>query len=446
MEKSYIKLNDNDNHLSLGNLFRIIKDNAQIKNAALQLELFCAVFDVQDINESTVNNYCTGYRAINDKYKQFYLSLKNKDEDLKKIILKLLSIIEGVVYKETETIDSINKNKILETICLELFSVAKNDISVSSELEKSLNSNLLNKNLYEFICSVLSFVILEKKQPIYEDNLLRLTIEDIINKTYLSINDVSEFLKVSLLEASLSVRSLKTLAKKENAIACFQLGTLEFHGNVVGHPRYITAYNYFETAARKNHPAANWILGYIHSREYPGIEKSDELAWDYFKKAEALGSIAALNSLGLYYLNKKSDIEKSTEYFKAAAESDYVYGYTNLGLIYEKDKKYSEAFEKFLKAASLGESWACNKVGECYRLGIGTEKNIQIAFEFYNKGIENAESEINSWCYYNLAKYFYQNGSKELNLEPNLDKAISYYKESVKLGNNEAQNELSKII
>ena len=41
MKKQYIKMNNNDEHLSIGNLFRIIKDSSKNKISALQSELFC---------------------------------------------------------------------------------------------------------------------------------------------------------------------------------------------------------------------------------------------------------------------------------------------------------------------------------------------------------------------------------------------------------------------
>ena len=51
MKKQYIKMNNNDEHLSLGNLFRIIKDSSRSKVSALQSELFCTLFELESINE-----------------------------------------------------------------------------------------------------------------------------------------------------------------------------------------------------------------------------------------------------------------------------------------------------------------------------------------------------------------------------------------------------------
>ena len=70
--KKYIKLNIDDNHLSWGNFTRIIKEHTINKTSALQVEIFCTIFDIPYIGDTTVNNYCTGIRGINDEYKQKY--------------------------------------------------------------------------------------------------------------------------------------------------------------------------------------------------------------------------------------------------------------------------------------------------------------------------------------------------------------------------------------
>ena len=75
---TYIKLNNNDNHLSLGNLFNIIKNISKNKQATIQSELFCIIMDIDYISETTINNYCTGLRSINSSYKQIYINYRKK--------------------------------------------------------------------------------------------------------------------------------------------------------------------------------------------------------------------------------------------------------------------------------------------------------------------------------------------------------------------------------
>ena len=121
--KKYIKLNNNDNHLSWGNFTRIIKEYTINKSSALQVEIFCTIFNIELVGDTTVNNYCTGIRSINDEYKQKYLIYKkkyNKDKNiLISTIINLLSIIESNIYSfstNEESLDFINNNRNLKEI------------------------------------------------------------------------------------------------------------------------------------------------------------------------------------------------------------------------------------------------------------------------------------------------------------------------------------------
>ena len=73
MEKKYIKMNDNTKYLSLCNLFNIIKEYANNKMFAMQSEIFCSLVNIKNINNTTVNNYCIGYRTIGLEYKKYIL-------------------------------------------------------------------------------------------------------------------------------------------------------------------------------------------------------------------------------------------------------------------------------------------------------------------------------------------------------------------------------------
>ena len=99
--KKFVKLNNNDDHLSLGNFFRLIKEETKNKISAVQTELFSVLFKVDNINDTTINNYCVGYRTIGNDYKQQYLNYikkyKNDSYVLLDIILNLTFIMEGNV-------------------------------------------------------------------------------------------------------------------------------------------------------------------------------------------------------------------------------------------------------------------------------------------------------------------------------------------------------------
>ena len=141
MATNYIKLNNNDEHLSLGNLFRTIKELSKNRSAALQSELFCLLFDIEDINDTTVNNYCIGIRSIGNTYKQIYINndkrYRNDNKEFVNTILALLSVMDGNIY-QNEDIDFINNNDSAQSLAIKLFNLAKNDKQVTLDFSSSL--------------------------------------------------------------------------------------------------------------------------------------------------------------------------------------------------------------------------------------------------------------------------------------------------------------------
>lgn len=422
--KKYIRLNNNDNHLSWGNFTRIVKENTINKSSALQTEIFCTIFDISYIGDTTVNNYCTGARSIGDEYKQKYLIYKKKYSQNKNVLLNtvinLLSIIEGNIITTSNPSSYINNNKLLKTICQKLYNISKNDKDVPQELSNSLGNLIKDDHLYEALTSILFFVILDKKQPLYEENIKKEIIESLLSNTDISSNELEEYLNLKFNEGINYNYSLNKLAQNKNTYALYELGISEYKGYIKGYPRYDISYKYFEEASKKNHPGSYYMLSKMYYSKLIGASTNEELklAYDYLIKAINLGNIPALNTLGLLYLNGTyplaKDLDKATEYFKKAASYNYAYACNNLGKIYEEQKNYKLAFEHYQKSANLGESWALNKLGEYYRLGNYVPKDMNIAFDYYNKSISAPIDSVCFYAHYNLAKYFYLTGNTVL--------------------------------
>ena len=149
-------MNDNYNYLSFGNLINIIKKVSNNKNA-MQTELFCTIFNVNNVNATTINNYCIGYRAIGLEYKKTYVDLKRKYETDKSvyldIVLGILSIMDDIIYiKDDKSLDLINTNKKLKEVIIELLKIASND----EHIEKTKLNKLKNMNSYESFIEILN--------------------------------------------------------------------------------------------------------------------------------------------------------------------------------------------------------------------------------------------------------------------------------------------------
>lgn len=432
---NFIKLNNNNSHLSLGNLFNSIKKISINKSSAIQTEIFCILFSIDNISDTTVGNYCTGYRAIGSNYKQIYLNYKKKYQSDKAILIptinNLISIMEGYIYNIT-SIKEINNQNSLKKLCKNLNILVKNDLHVPAALKKELLNYLSNDNYYEFICNTLFFIILEKKQPLYEEDLVNETIEEILSKTNISLNDLKKYLQIEFKEGISFIPSLKKLAKENNPYALYQLGNLEYTGIIAGYPRYEEAYSYHKQAASFNHPTSYWMLAHMILNKKIGSLSDDDitLANEYLDKAISLNSVSALNTKGLCYLNgwnksKKINIDIAADYFKKAIKEKYIYAYNNLGRIYEMKKDYQKALEYFLISANEEESWACNKVGLYYYNGLGTDKNLQKAYDYFSLGANAPINNRNNWNIYNLVFLFYLKGNSNLGIKKDIDKSIS---------------------
>lgn len=440
MQKKFIRLNTSDNYLSFGNLFRVIKEESNITNMFLQADLFSIIFNTYNIADSTVNNYCTGLRAINPQYRNYFKEIKNQYENDKNILVvtigKILELIEEEIDIDNITIKEINNSSKLKHICNRLYSISKNDSDVSIRLSNELHKNLENCNLYDFIVQVLFYVILEKKQPIYINEQINDIIEKNIYDTNISVNDIQEFIKIQLNSGIWSIRGIKELAKKNNPFACFEMASMECYGIITGKVRYEEAYKYYKIAAEHNHPVANWAIGYLYYEGNIGNKSKRDLylALKYFNKARKLKCSNAFNSLGLIFLNGgiphiKKNKSKAIEMFNKALSLGNIYAYNNLGKIYEDEKDYKKAYECYIISAEQGESWAANRIGDFYRKGISRRKNLKKAFEYYIISSDSSKFTLCHWSKYNLAKYFYRNGCLEIGIEQDIDKAIELLEE-----------------
>ena len=410
MKKKFIKMNDNKNYLSLGNLFNIIKKYSKVSASAIQSELFCVLFNLNEINNTTVNNYLIGYRPISLEYKKIYLDLKNKYKVDKNVFIniieKVLNILDECIYNIDDVL-SINNNESIKNVCNDLVKLAKDDKNISEEFYNKIYTLYNNNNLYECFIEILFYTVLENKQPIYYQDI----------EIDLNNDELKEYLKINLYEGISYISSLKMLAKRGNMYANAELGSLEFSGLVSGKVDFEKSYLYYLDAAKKNHPKACWMVANLILTDRINC-KDINIAWDYLNKAIELGSIAAINTMGNCYRNGKNiyniiDEEKALEYYIKASEYGYVYAYNNIGLFYQRKKDKETALKYFKLSADLENSWALNKVGEILR----KNGNLIDAYFYYLKASEAPKAERNYYSYYNLSKYYYSVGNKDLGIK-----------------------------
>lgn len=406
MKKNYIKMN-NENILSLGNIINKIKEVSN-NNNAMQTEIFCSIFGVNEINTTTVNNYCIGIRAIGLEYKKIFEDSYNNDT-LHKNILSLINILDNKIYQEENTLDIINNSEKLNKVINDLMITVNNDEYIENK------DKFNQKDNYSKMKELLYYAIINNKQPRYSQNI----------NIKMNKQELNEYMKIELYWGESYITSLIELANKNNMYACAKLGSLEFDGQITGTPNYEKSFYYYMKSANKNHPKACWMIANLILTNR--VKYDFNIMWKYLNKAIELGSAAAYNTMGLCYLrgiNKenKVDKEKAKYYFTIASNLGYVFAFNNLGKMYEEIDE-EESIKYYKISADMNNSWALNKIGEYYRKNNDYKK----AFIYYSKAIESPIKEVYKYAYYNLAKYYYENGNKEANIQQ--DKKISnhYY-------------------
>lgn len=411
MKKSYVRMNGNDNCLSLGNIIDLIKKVSN-NNSASQTEIFCALFNINDVNATTISNYCIGIRAIGLEYKDYikkmYINYSNDNSVFMGTIFSILNILNNNV--STYNFDDINNDSKLTILIEEIFKIVKKDKNINQDFINNINI----KNNYDSLIKFLYYAVCENKQPVYKQDI---NIE--INK-----KELNEYLKIKLYFGQTYFSSLIELAKKGNSYAQCDVGSLYFDGDINGYPEYDKCYEYYYASAQKNQPKSCWMVANLMITNK--VPYNFDVMWKYLNKSISFGSAAGYNTLGICYLNGKtpnntSSLDKAIKYFKISSEMGYSYAFNNLGRIYENSGDIDKAIQYFKISADMGESWALNKVGEYYR----KSGNLKLAFIYYNKAIECPLKERNPYAYYNLATYYYKNGFNQLNI----DKSIKIYKE-----------------
>ncbi len=391
MKKNYIKMNDN-NYLSLGNVINVIKKVSNNSNA-MQTEIFCSIFGVNNVGATTINNYCIGIRAIGLEYKELFKNKYEKD-DLLDNIKSIVNILEDKIYEE-----DINNSSKLKEVIDELLILVDNDPHIDRD-------RFVKKDNYNTFKELLYYSIIENKQPIYKQD-----INIKINK-----DELEDYLRVKLYWGESYISSLIELSKRNNIYACADIASLYYDGLITSKKEFDKAFYYYKKAADKNHPKACWMIAnmILNNR----IEFDLDMMEYYLNKSIELGSAAGYNTLGLCYKrginkSKKIDLKKAKYYFEISSELGYSFAFNNLGLLYEEEGNSEESIKNYMISADMGNSYALNKVGEYYR----KKGQLNKAFIYYSKAIETPISERYKYAYYNLAEYYYKNGYKELGIK-----------------------------
>ena len=153
--------------------------------------------------------------------------------------------------------------------------------------------------------------------------------------------------------------------------------------------------------ARRDSPLALYGLGKLYETGAPDLPRDEAAAAEWYRKASSAGVAAAMNNLGLQYLEGRgvpSDPVKAVALWRDAATLGHPYAQYNLALAYLRgngiSKDPAQAAQWFLSAARRGIVDAQYASGEVYRLGIGgVAADAGVALSWYRKAGERGHEE-----------------------------------------------------
>lgn len=167
-------------------------------------------------------------------------------------------------------------------------------------------------------------------------------------------------------------------------------------------------------------------------------------AFAYFSQAAAVGSAAAMNSLGdCYYYGQgvKQDYDEAVRWFSRAVDANDVAAMSNLGFCYYYNKgvgrDYAEAVNWFRQAAAKGNADGMSHLGVCYGDGLGVKQDNAEAVRWYHRaaaaGSANGMNHLGD-CYY-----------QGLGVKQDKVEAVRWYRQAAAKGSSRAADTLRRL-
>jgi TPR repeat protein len=165
---------------------------------------------------------------------------------------------------------------------------------------------------------------------------------------------------------------------------------------------------YYREGVDLGDPYAFYALGRQLVR-YGKTEQDRLKGYDLMMRALEVGHTFAMNELGYFYLDEKSeyyDPTRGLRYLNESAARGDIYGYNNLGLVYmnglggqQKDAKL--ALDWFTKAADGGHPNAPGNIGTLIATGaLGKKADLGQAVEWFDKGLERGDANAGAYGAY----------------------------------------------
>lgn len=138
------------------------------------------------------------------------------------------------------------------------------------------------------------------------------------------------------------------------------------------------------------------------------VDESQSMAFRWYYRAYENGNIYAgirIADFLIEGIHCKQNIELAIELYRKGIDNGYSIAANNLATFYRDKQDYKEAFELYKVAQHLDNSDSL-PLALCYYFGIGTVKDVKIAFEIFNN-ISKSKSKAGNYQYdIDEANYF----------------------------------------
>lgn len=201
-----------------------------------------------------------------------------------------------------------------------------------------------------------------------------------------------------------------------------------------------TAFEWYEKAAEQGHTEAMIQLSSCYISGI-GTQVDKNLGVEWLKKATESGNQKTDSTLQKY-LTGIEDIKESAARLLASGEREKTSSPYIVALLYEygigTGKNDEKAFYWFEKAASQGEIEAIGFLGKHYLYGIGVSQDVKKGIELLQKGAElgSVHAEL-------ALAHIYENGP--FGIEKNIDNAVKWYRKAAERGSEDAKRALEKL-
>lgn len=157
------------------------------------------------------------------------------------------------------------------------------------------------------------------------------------------------------------------------------------------------AFYWFNEAAKKGSDVGMYNLGCCYREGY-GVEADTEIAAEWFKKSADLGYANAMKDLGQYYQEVLIDKKKAKMWYAKAVEVGDIDSLNLLAVLYADEGNYEEAIKLYKKAIAHNDPWAYRNYALCLWNGDGCDEDRSQAIEMMQKSVKlgntDAENEL----------------------------------------------------